>query len=110
MNNTIFNLNNDFDFGILNLGNPTLINNNNYSSKISHGNYNNNLYIQFPKCKTKQGIVKNSTKTYTELNFNLSDKNVIDFFEKLEQFCTEKFIITENYGSMILMIWKKEYR
>tara|TARA_B100001769_G_scaffold274798_1_gene274201 strand:+ start:63 stop:1307 length:1245 start_codon:yes stop_codon:yes gene_type:complete len=90
MSNSIFNLNNDFDFTILNLGNPTLINNNNYSSKLSHGNNKNNLYIQFPKCRTKQGIVKNSTKTYTELNFNLADKNVIDFFEKLEHFCTEQ--------------------
>ena len=90
MSNSIFDLNKKFDFEILNLGNPTLANNNNYISKISHGINNKNLYIQLPKCTTKQGIIKNSSKTYTELNFCISQKNVIDFFENLEKFCTEK--------------------
>ena len=30
MNNSVFDLNQTFDFSILNLGNPTLANNNNY--------------------------------------------------------------------------------
>jgi hypothetical protein len=90
MNNSIFDLNQRFNFSILNLGNPTLANNNNYVSKISHGMTNKNLYIQLPKCTTKQGIIKSSSKTYTELNFCISQKNVIDFFENLEKFCTEK--------------------
>ena len=90
MNNSIFDLNQRFNFSILNLGNPTLANNNNYVSKISHGMNNKNLYIQLPKCTTKQGIIKSSSKTYTELNFCISQKNVIDFFENLEKFCTEK--------------------
>ena len=90
MNNSVFDLNQVFDFSILNLGNPTLANNNNYISKISHGLTNKNLYIQLPKCTTKNGIIKSSSKTYTELNFCISQKNVIDFFENLEKFCTEK--------------------
>lgn len=90
MNNNVFDLNQRFNFEILNLGNPTLANNNNYVSKISHGLTNKNLYIQFPKCTTKNGIIKNSSKTYTELNFCISQKNVIEFFENLEKFCTEK--------------------
>ena len=90
MNNSVFDLNQRFNFSILNLGNPTLANNNNYVSKISHGMTNKNLYIQLPKCTTKQGIIKSSSKTYTELNFCISQKNVIDFFENLEKFCTEK--------------------
>lgn len=90
MNNSVFDLNQRFNFSILNLGNPTLANNNNYVSKISHGMNNKNLYIQLPKCTTKQGIIKSSSKTYTELNFCISQKNVIDFFENLEKFCTEK--------------------
>ena len=40
-----------------------------------------NVYIQFPKCYTKQGIIKGNNKTYCDLNFNISDKNVIEFFE-----------------------------
>ena len=90
MNNTIFELTDNFDFNIINLGNPTLINNSNYHSKISHGKTNKNLYIQFPKCSSKQGIIKNSSKTFIELNFNISDKNVIDFFENLEKVCADK--------------------
>ena len=90
MNNSVFDLNQKFNFSILNLGNPTLANNNNYISKISHGMTNKNLYIQLPKCTTKQGIIKSSSKTYTELNFCISQKNVIDFFENLEKICTEK--------------------
>ena len=90
MNNSVFDLNQRFNFSILNLGNPTLANNNNYVSKISHGMTNKNLYIQLPKCTTKLGIIKSSSKTYAELNFCISQKNVIDFFENLEKFCTEK--------------------
>ena len=84
-NNT--NSNSNFDFSIINLANPTLINNNNYFSKISHGSLNKNVYIQLPKCSTKQGIVKSNNKTYCELNFNIANKNVIEFFENLEKYC-----------------------
>ena len=90
MNNHIFDLNESVNFGTINLGNPTLINNNNYFSKISHGSMKKNVYIQFPKCYTKQGIIKGNNKTYCDLNFNISDKNVIEFFENLEKFCIDK--------------------
>ena len=90
MNNQIFELNTPFDFKVINLGNPSLINNNNYFSKLSHGNINKNVYIQLPKCITKNGIVKNSNKTFCELNFNITDKNAIDFFENLEKFCIDQ--------------------
>ena len=90
MNNQIFELNTPFDFKVINLGNPSLINNNNYFSKLSHGNINKNVYIQLPKCITKNGIVKNSNKTFCELNFSITDKNAIDFFENLEKFCIDQ--------------------
>lgn len=102
MNNSVFDLNQRFNFDILNLGNPTLANNNNYISKLSHGITNKNLYIQLPKCTTKNGIIKNSSKTYTELNFCISQKIVIDFFENLEKVCTEKIYNNKElwfYGS-----------
>ena len=94
MNNQIFDLKEKFDFNCLNLGNPSLLNNNNYFSKLSHGSINKNVYIQLPKCLTKQGIVKNSNKTFCELNYNICDKQVVDFFESLERFCITK--IMEN--------------
>ena len=95
-NNTIFELDKSFEFDMLNLGNPTLINNNNYSCKISHGKTNKNLYLQLPKCSTKQGIVKTSSKTYADLNFCISNKKAIDFFEKLEKYCTEQIYINRD--------------
>ena len=87
MNNQIYELNEPFDFSVVNLGNPSLLNNNNYFSKISQGSMNKNLYIQLPKCSTKLGIVKGSNKTYCELNFGITEKNVIELFENLEKFC-----------------------
>tara|TARA_X000000368_G_C23053320_1_gene722574 strand:- start:1340 stop:2572 length:1233 start_codon:yes stop_codon:yes gene_type:complete len=102
MDNSVFDLNQPFDFNILNLGNPTLANNNNYISKINHGTTNKNLYIQLPKCKCKNGIIKSSSKTYTELNLCISHKNVIDFFENLEKICADKIYNNKEswfYGS-----------
>ena len=90
MNNNIFELNESFNFDSINLGNPTLINNNTHFSKISHGPLNKNVYMQFPKCLTKSGITKTSNKTICELNFNMADKNVIEFFENLERICVEQ--------------------
>jgi len=90
MNNQVYDLNEPFDFSIINLGNPTLINNNNYFSKISQNQIGKNFYIQFPKCSTKNGIVKGNNKTYCELNFSMADKNVMDFFENLEKVCVDK--------------------
>jgi len=95
-NNTIFELDKEFDFDMLNLGNPTLINNNNYSCKISHGKTDKNLYIQLPKCSTKQGIVKTASKTYADLNFCMSNKKAINFFEKLEKYSAEQIYINRD--------------
>ena len=90
MNNKIFDLDKPFDFGSLDLANPTLLRNNSYFSKLNQGNLKKNLYIQLPKCITKQGIVKGSNKTYCELNFSIADKKVIEFFENLEKTCIEQ--------------------
>ena len=95
-NNTIFELDKEFNFDMLNLGNPTLINNNNYSCKISHGKTDKNLYIQLPKCSTKQGIVKTASKTYADLNFCMSNKKAMDFFEKLEKYSAEQIYINRD--------------
>jgi hypothetical protein len=95
-NNSIYELDNPFDFNILNLGNPTLINNNNYSCKISLGKTNKNLYLQLPKCSTKEGIIKTASKTYTDLNFCMSNKKAMSFFENLEKYCTEQIYINRD--------------
>ena len=81
MENKIFEINKDFDYDILNLANPSLLGKtNSYISKFSHGKTSKNVYIQLPKCITKQGIVKTATKTFCELNFSMQEKSLIEFF------------------------------
>ena len=90
MTNKIFDLNKSFDFNMLKLGNPNLINNNNYFSKITHGVGDKKLYIQLPKCITKQGIIRGSNKSQCELCYSINEKNVIEFLENLEKYCIEE--------------------
>ena len=74
----------NFDFSKITLGNPTLLKGNNYYTKTTIGSYDKNIYLQMPKCKTKQGIITTSNKTYCDLVYNASDTNIIDWFENLE--------------------------
>jgi len=85
MNNHIYEICENFDFGSLKLENPTLLNANIYFSKLNT-NPNKNFYIQLPKCKTKQGIIQANTKCFCDLEFNSSDKLIVEFFENLENY------------------------
>jgi hypothetical protein len=85
MNNHIYEICEHFDFGCLKLENPTLLNANIYFSKLNC-NLNKNFYIQLPKCKTKQGIVNATSKCFCDLEFNSSDKLIVEFFENLENY------------------------
>ena len=97
MNSLIYNITENFNFNNLRVENPSLINANNYFSKIYNNNSNKNLYIQLPKCKTKHGIVTNSNnKCFCELEFNSNEKVVAEFFENLENFCVKE--ICNNKG------------
>ncbi len=44
----------------------------------------NNVTLQTPRCKTKNGVVKTEKKIYCDLMFEKDDDNVIDFLESLE--------------------------
>ncbi len=85
MNNHIYEICENFDFGSLKLENPTLLNANIYFSKLNT-NPNKNFYVQLPKCKTKQGIIQANTKCFCDLEFNSSDKLIVEFFENLENY------------------------
>jgi hypothetical protein len=85
MNNHIYEICENFDFGSLKLENPTLLNANIYFSKLN-SNPNKNFYVQLPKCKTKQGIIQANTKCFCDLEFNSSDKLIVEFFENLENY------------------------
>ena len=102
-NNKIYDLNVPFDFSLLHLANPSLINNNNYFSKISQGSMKKNCYLQLPKCTTKQGIVKSSYKSYCELCYGITEKIIIEFLENLE-----KHILDEIYKNRELWFYNAD--
>ena len=81
MNSQIYEICENFNFSSLKLENPTLLNANIYFSKLN-SNLNKNFYIQLPKCKTKQGIIQANNKCFCDLEFNSSDKLIVEFFEK----------------------------
>uniref|UniRef100_A0A6C0DW26 Uncharacterized protein n=1 Tax=viral metagenome TaxID=1070528 RepID=A0A6C0DW26_9ZZZZ len=89
MNNKIYELTDDFDFNLVRLENPSLISGNNYYSKINNS-MKSNLYIQLPKCNTKQGIVNTNNKCFCDLEFFSNNKQVIEFFENLESHCVKE--------------------
>ena len=90
MNTLIYNISENFNFNNLKVENPSLVNANNYFSKIYNNNSNKNFYIQLPKCKTKHGIVNSNSKCFCELEFNSNEKLVVEFFENLENFCLKE--------------------
>jgi hypothetical protein len=45
------------------------------------------LYIQSPKCKTRQGVVKGGKKFYTDLIFTSENDQFIRWLENLETYC-----------------------
>jgi hypothetical protein len=53
--------------------------------------YNNNklLYLQTPKCLTKQGVVKSGKKMFVDLMFDNNDTVFINWIENLETKCQE---------------------
>ena len=99
MNNKIFEIDKDFNdktFHEFNLDNPIILNQNNYFSKLSHSDTKKTIYLQLPKCVSKNGIIKSNNKSYIELVFNSSEKNVIEFFENLEYFLINKIYDNKN--------------
>ena len=88
--NKIFEISENFDYQIINLENPTNINNNNHFCKITQGKFKKNIYIQLPKCCTKNGITQTKTRSYMELIYNSNEKNIINFFENLETYIVDK--------------------
>ena len=96
MNSLIYDITENFNFNNLKLENPSLINANNYFSKIYNNNSNKNFYIKLPKCKTKHGIVNSNNKCFCELEFNSNEKIVAEFFENLENFCIKEICANKS--------------
>ena len=72
----------DFQFNQFVLTSPTSVSGGAHFSKILMNKLP--LYIQTPKCKTKQGIVKSGKKMYADLVFTHDDEEFIQWLETLE--------------------------
>lgn len=81
----IYETNDSFQFDKLNLLKPVSSAGGNYFIRFTiDGNY---LYIQPPKCKTKQGIIKAGKKYYTDLMFSNANDQFVRWMENLETYC-----------------------
>jgi hypothetical protein len=78
-----------FDFSKFILTHPESLQGGSFFTKL---NVNNDiLYVQTPKCISKQGVVSSSgKKSYIDLMFSSDDSKFIEFMENLEKSCVEK--------------------
>jgi len=83
----IYDTTDSFDFEKLILTKPTLISGGNYFIRCLVNN--NPLYIQPPKCKTKQGFTKVGKRFSCDLMFTNENENFIRWMENLENYCQQ---------------------
>jgi hypothetical protein len=83
----IYEPNSRFDFNKIVLSSPTSILGGNYFIKLSINN--NPLYIQSPKCNTKNGITKAGKKFYCDLMMSNEHEMFIQWLENLENYVQE---------------------
>jgi len=81
----IYETDENFNFEKLTLLKPTQVAGGNYFIKFRINN--NPLYVQPPKCKTKDSIVKAGKKIYCDLMFTNENEKFIQWMENLEIYC-----------------------
>ena len=82
--------NKEFDFNLLSLESPQSIQGGTHFTKINI-NGDKPLYIQMPKCTTKQGIVKTNRVMYSDLLYNKNNcEPLIEWLLALEKHCQSK--------------------
>lgn len=83
-----------FDFAKLSLGHPQTTKGGSYFTKIMFNNQS--VYVQFPKCKTKQGIIQTEKNIYTDLLYETTYNNQLnEWLENLESHC-RKLLYEKN--------------
>jgi hypothetical protein len=85
----IYEPNEQFEFNSLSLSPPVFMNSGNYFIKYLY--HNAPLYIQAPKCVTKQGVIKGGKKLYCDLLFTNEHESFIRWMEDLENY-SQKYI------------------
>jgi len=83
----IYDTNESFDFDKFTLSRPTLISGGNYFIRCLVNN--NPLYIQPPKCITKQGFAKVGKRYSCDLMFTNENESFIQWMENLENRCQQ---------------------
>ena len=79
--------NEQFDFSLLSLGQPSSIQGGAYFTKLQYKE--NPFYIETPKSLTRQGFVKNGKKMVVDLMFDNTNEEFIHWMENLETKCQE---------------------
>ena len=82
MEQKIYETEDNFDFTKLSISQPSAIQGGAYVTKIKYAD--NPLYIQTPKCLTKQGLNETNKKAYIDLMYSNENNTVIEWFENLE--------------------------
>lgn len=78
---------NDFPFDTLKLSNPIAQSGGTYLIRFSHNN--EPIYIQPPKCSSKQGVIQSNRKFFIDLMFSNENIEFMEFLEKLEENCQQ---------------------
>jgi len=84
----------NFDFSKLSLAQPVAIQGGAHFTKILMTG--KQLYIQSPKCTTRQGFIKTGKKIHCDLMFNNNDEEFINWIESLETKCQELLLHKSN--------------
>ena len=80
----------DFDFNLFSLENPQPVQGGSFFTRVVNNN-DKPLYIQLPKCTTKQGIVKTNRGLYCDLMYNKNQSDgLIEWILALEKYLQDK--------------------
>ena len=91
----IFTVYDTFDFSKIILTHPESLQGGSFFTKLNIDN--DMLYLQTPKCISKQGVVSSSgKKSYIDIMFSTDDSKFIEFMENLEKSCVEKIHEKKN--------------
>lgn len=91
---TVLEIDDNFDFTKLSLGQPQPFQGGSFFTKITYNGHD--LQIQFPKCKTKQGINQSEKKYFTDLLYETIDSSELtSWIETLESTC-QKLIYSKR--------------
>lgn len=71
----------NFEFSKITLGDPQSLGNNMFFSKIKNGE---DIYIQTPEIKSKEGVVLKPRGSYIDIIFDNTHEEILEWFENLE--------------------------